>query len=184
MAGTDFTKTAGSWGAGNNYGSDNQVNVMDSNSNEWYITGVQLEVGSTATPFEHKSYAEELTLCQRYYEVIIQGSTAGADFSSYFPWIGLCQGSKVDQINYIYDYKVQKRAPGGTAINTTVSNGYEMYNHSTQKLGNTMGTNSNNMELRRGSWWLGGSQSGIGEQSGWGFRIKSTSCFLAYECEL
>jgi len=70
MAGTDFTKTAGSWGAGNNYGSDNQVNVMDSTSNEWYITGVQLEVGSQATPFEHRSFGEELALCQRYYQVV------------------------------------------------------------------------------------------------------------------
>ena len=67
MAGTDFTKTAGSWGDGNNYGSDNQVNVMDSASNEWYITGVQLEVGSQATPFEHRSFGEELSLCHRYY---------------------------------------------------------------------------------------------------------------------
>ena len=44
-----------------------QVNVMDSTSNEWYITGVQLEVGEQATPFEHRSYGDELAKCQRYY---------------------------------------------------------------------------------------------------------------------
>jgi hypothetical protein len=44
-----------------------QVNFADSTSNEWYITGVQLEAGDTATPFEHRSYGEELALCQRYY---------------------------------------------------------------------------------------------------------------------
>ena len=33
-----------------------------------YLTGCQLEVGDTATPFEHRSYGEELELCQRYYE--------------------------------------------------------------------------------------------------------------------
>ena len=38
-------------------------------SNDWYITGVQLEVGETATPFEHRSYGDELAKCQRYYEV-------------------------------------------------------------------------------------------------------------------
>ena len=157
---------------------------FSSTDNEFYITGVQMEIGSTATPFEHRSYAEELTLCQRYYEVVFQGSTAGADFSSYFPWVGLCQGSKSDQINYLYDFKVQKRAPGGTSINETVSSGYEMYNFTTQKTGDTMGTNSNNMELRRGLWWLGGSQSGITEQSGWALRIKSTDCFLALDSEL
>ena len=44
------------------------VNLSDSTSNEWYITGVKLEVGSTATPFEHRSYADELIRCQRYYQ--------------------------------------------------------------------------------------------------------------------
>ena len=43
------------------------VNIIDSTSNDWYLTGVQLEVGDTATPFEHRSFGEELTLCQRYF---------------------------------------------------------------------------------------------------------------------
>jgi len=45
-----------------------QVNFFDSTSNDFYITGVQLEVGDTATPFEHRSYGEELSLCGRYYQ--------------------------------------------------------------------------------------------------------------------
>ena len=44
-----------------------QVNLADSTDNEWYITGVQWEVGEQATPFEHRSYGEELALCQRYF---------------------------------------------------------------------------------------------------------------------
>ena len=44
------------------------MNLASSTSNEWYITGVQLEVGS-ATPFDHsESYAETLAKCQRYYQ--------------------------------------------------------------------------------------------------------------------
>ena len=42
------------------------------------ITGVQLEVGTQATAFEHRSFAEELTLCERYCEVILEGDTDGA----------------------------------------------------------------------------------------------------------
>ena len=42
--------------------------LADSTDNELYITGVQLEVGSTATPFEHRSFGEELALCQRYFQ--------------------------------------------------------------------------------------------------------------------
>jgi len=45
-----------------------QVNVAGANNNYFQITGVQLEVGSTATEFEHRSFGEELVLCQRYYQ--------------------------------------------------------------------------------------------------------------------
>jgi len=45
------------------------VNLADNTSNDWYITGVQLEVGNNATPFEHLSQGESLALCERYLEV-------------------------------------------------------------------------------------------------------------------
>jgi hypothetical protein len=44
-----------------------QVNLSDSTSNDWYITGVQLEVGE-ATPFEHRSYGDEWQRCRRYFQ--------------------------------------------------------------------------------------------------------------------
>ena len=50
------------------------ANIADSTSNELFITGVQLEVGSVATPFEHRSFGDELLLCQRYFSKI-DGST-------------------------------------------------------------------------------------------------------------
>jgi len=43
------------------------VDITASTSNYWAITGVQLEAGDTATPFEHRSFGQELALCQRYY---------------------------------------------------------------------------------------------------------------------
>ena len=70
-AGSNYTSAdSTSWGnysaAGFAYGQ--AVNVMSSTDNYWQITGVQLEVGSQATPFEHRSFGEELQLCQRYYQ--------------------------------------------------------------------------------------------------------------------
>ena len=50
------------------------VNLADSTSNEWYVTGVQLEVGSVATEFEHRSFGEELALCQRYFSYNCAGT--------------------------------------------------------------------------------------------------------------
>jgi len=51
-----------------------QANAVNSTDNNIFITGVQLEVGEQATPFEHRSFGEELALCQRYYTVIADGS--------------------------------------------------------------------------------------------------------------
>jgi len=50
------------------FGAGQVVNIMDNTANEWLISGVQLEVGSTATDFEHRSYGDELLRCQRYYQ--------------------------------------------------------------------------------------------------------------------
>ena len=44
------------------------ANIASSTSNNFFITGIQLEVGRNATEFEHRSYGEELALCQRYYQ--------------------------------------------------------------------------------------------------------------------
>ena len=52
-----------------------QVNAFSSTANNIYLTGVQLEVGSVATEFEHRSYGEELALCQRYFQDLL-GNTS------------------------------------------------------------------------------------------------------------
>ena len=64
---SDILSASPSIGTTNFKATSNQVNLMDTASNYWQITGVQLEMGSTATDFEHRSYAEELQLCQRYF---------------------------------------------------------------------------------------------------------------------
>jgi hypothetical protein len=73
-AGTDYTTGTFStgWSARTdaNRASPSQVNIADSTSNTWHITGVKLEVGTTATPFQHESYADNLRKCQRYYQII------------------------------------------------------------------------------------------------------------------
>jgi len=80
---------ADTWIATANYGAtSNQVNFMDSASNEWYLTGCQLEVGTEVTPFEHRSFGDELARCQRYFEMTGAGAPAKANSSTEF-WVGL-----------------------------------------------------------------------------------------------
>jgi len=67
-AGTTYQTTANTWQTGNFFSTTNQVNVCDTVNNIFAITGVQLEAGSVATPFEHRSYANEQQLCRRYYQ--------------------------------------------------------------------------------------------------------------------
>jgi len=66
-AGSGEVGSAGSWGTATYEGVTGQTNLIATNGATWQITGVQLEVGSTATDFEHRSIGEELLLCQRYY---------------------------------------------------------------------------------------------------------------------
>ena len=67
MAGSDNTGTANQWNNANDFASTNQTNLFATSSATWDITGIQLEVGEKATPFEHRSFGDELARCQRYY---------------------------------------------------------------------------------------------------------------------
>ncbi len=66
--GTSYSGSAGTWGVSSGYAPTGAVNVLGTNGATFYLTGVQLEVGSTATPFERRQYGNELALCQRYYQ--------------------------------------------------------------------------------------------------------------------
>ena len=84
-AGSDYTgsshATWGNYSVAHFAGGHAQNGVCTTNGATWELTGVQLEVGSQVTPFEHRSVGEELLLCQRYYYRMQNGSSG-----SY--WVG------------------------------------------------------------------------------------------------
>jgi hypothetical protein len=72
--GSTYSGTAGAWGTGELYSATGATSVVGTNGATFYITGVQLEVGSTATSFDTRSYGQELLLCQRYYTLIAKAA--------------------------------------------------------------------------------------------------------------
>jgi hypothetical protein len=76
--GSDRKGTAGAWAAGAFLSATGTINLISNSGATFYITGVQLEKGSVATPFEFRSIGQELALCQRYYQKSYpQGVTPG-----------------------------------------------------------------------------------------------------------
>jgi hypothetical protein len=67
-SGSTVSGTAGAWAAGNFVSATGATSVVGTNGATFYITGVQLEAGSVATPFERRPYGTELELCRRYFQ--------------------------------------------------------------------------------------------------------------------
>jgi len=88
--GSDFSATSGSWSGSYLLSATGATSVVGTNGATFYITGVQLEKGSTATSFDYRPYGTEMALCQRYYEIGyfdgVGGFISGAGVSVY-SWV-------------------------------------------------------------------------------------------------
>jgi hypothetical protein len=75
--GSTFSGTAGAWAGSDFRGATGATSVVGTNGATFYITGVQLEIGSTATPFERRLFNQELANCQRYYYKVLPNADFG-----------------------------------------------------------------------------------------------------------
>ena len=120
QAGTNFSSgtLATSWESytAANSAAGQTINIASSTDNNFFITGVQLEVGEQATPFEHRSYGEELKLCNRYYQEF------NYDRHGYYVTNGGAASSSQSKFLYTY-YGGEMRATASVST-PSVSNGY------------------------------------------------------------
>jgi len=107
--GSTFNGTAGAWAAGNFLSVTGATSVVGTNGATFYITGVQLEVGSTATSFDYRQYGTELSLCQRYFEVIRNGTGGDTFYGATIPSSGY---------RAYWFFKNEKRAQATVTLNS------------------------------------------------------------------
>jgi hypothetical protein len=105
--GSTYSSTANSWTATTSWSATGAVSVVGTNAATWYITGVQLEAGSQATPFEYRPYTTELQLCQRYCEAGYTDTVGG-----YVSAASVSVGSWIP-------FAVSKRVNTGMSITTS-----------------------------------------------------------------
>ena len=96
--GSGLSTTAGAWTASTGYGATGATSVVGTNGATFYITGVQLEVGSSATGYEYRQYGTELDLCQRYYQTS-------------FNWAGYCNNAGTSVGGLVYGCQFMRTVP-------------------------------------------------------------------------
>ena len=104
MSDTNNTSWGSYTGGRLGFGHSTAANAVVTTTNAtWQVTGVQLEVGDTATPFEYRSYDDELARCHRYYQIIAGGVGIGASSTS---------------VETSFTRKEMRAAPSGTTTGT------------------------------------------------------------------
>jgi hypothetical protein len=83
-SGSNYENATGSWVAAEKFRTSGNATLISTLSNTWYVTGVQLEKGSTATSFDYRPYGTELALCQRYFYKIVGNTSPSAGIGSGF----------------------------------------------------------------------------------------------------
>jgi hypothetical protein len=115
--GSSASGTAGAWAAAGSVSATGAVSVVGTNGATFYITGVQLEKGATATPFENRLYGTELALCQRYC-VKYDSSTSAGTYYRY----GIGECASTTRVDNILQFFVPMRATPSLTTTGTASN--------------------------------------------------------------
>ena len=164
--------------ANSKFAAGHAVNVLSNTSNEWYLTGVQLEVGSVVTDFEHRSFGDELLKCQRYYyrTGLNQAVYYGGDIAFGFT------DNDNDNCNLRTEFPVQMRIAPTAVEQTGTGSDYKVRVTTTQTCDNvpvfaSATAWSAKTSFRKGSHGFGTAVPMYGQTS-------NSNSFLAWSAEL
>jgi hypothetical protein len=170
-AGSDYVQSAGSWGTVNAACSLNQTQLLSTLNATWYVTGVQLEVGSVATPFERRPYGTELALCQRYYWNLVSGD------AKYFANAWQYDSTSIYSV---VQFAVTMRATP-TLSHTTGANYYTYYRNNSSDTFNSFAFG--NGSTQSGVIYNNSEISGTGGHAG-GILSSNANSFVSFAAEL
>jgi hypothetical protein len=169
--GSTFLNTAGAWYTGNYVSATGSTNITSTAGATWYVTGVQLEKGSTATSFDYRSIGTELALCQRYYQKV-SGSINGGAY----------------QFFAVLTYEGAPNAFGAIALKTTMRTQPTVtYSGAFAVSYGTLGTLINDTNQTGGDVAMVGFNTGSGGTTGYSAYLRannSTATFIAFSAEL
>jgi hypothetical protein len=129
--GSTYSGTAGAWASSLYISATGATSVVGTNAATWYITGVQLEKGSTATSFDYRPYSTELALCQRYYAKLGAGG-----FSNYAA-VAVGFASNSTTVEGIISYPVPMRSAATLSFSNVRTNTAVGTNSAVTSISNT-----------------------------------------------
>ena len=109
-AGSTYSATAGAWASGNYVSPTGATSVVGTSGATFYVTGVQLEQGNVATPFERPLYSKQLADCQRYYQqynsapMVSGNTTAGGTIYQDFIFSVIMRSSPTGALSGTFTY--------------------------------------------------------------------------------
>jgi hypothetical protein len=171
--GATFSGTAGAWAGANYVTATGATSVVGTNGATFYITGVQIETGSVATPFERRPYGTELMLCQRYY--FRQYANSGQSFGLGFVYTG-------NTFLLMAPFPVPMRAAPASLDQTGTASNYQVFENVNVTLNSVPTINSATTNLQGIA--TGTSASGLDNLNPVLWRSNGTNIYLGWNAEL
>jgi len=120
-SGSTLSTTSGAWAAGNYTSATGATSVVGTSGATFYVTGVQLEVGTVATPFERQLYNAQLAQCQRYFSTLSRGLVGGASSATEIELGGICVAPMRASPTIALMQTTPQFISGGTTLSGTAS---------------------------------------------------------------